>query len=138
MEPSCFTSSVVKRMEGSTELMCCRNSSFCDFCKMTKVSSTYLLHNLGRFTADVIDHSSEFADDFKKIKLEKVECIISYDVSTLFTSIPVQSAIQVTKKKLEQSTELHQRTTMSISDILKLLEFCLYNTYFLFQGQFYD
>ena len=53
MEPSCLVSSVVKLMEGSTELMCCKNSSFCDCCIMTKVSSTNLFHNLGGFTADV-------------------------------------------------------------------------------------
>ena len=66
------------------------------------------------------------------------ECIISYDVSALFTSIPVKSALEVTKKKLEQDKELYQRTPMSIQDILDLLEFCLYNTYFLFQGQYYE
>ena len=53
MEPSSLVSSVVKLMEGSTGLMCCKNSSFCDCCSMTKVLSTYLLHNLGGFTADV-------------------------------------------------------------------------------------
>ena len=56
-----------------------------------------------------VNNSSEFADDIKKIKLEEGECIIPYDVSALFTSIPVQSAIQVTKKKLEQDTELQKR-----------------------------
>ena len=85
-----------------------------------------------------INSSSEFEDDIKKVKLEKGECIISYDMSALFTSMPVQSAIDVTKKKSEQDTELHQITSMSISNILELLEFCLCNTYFLFQGQFYE
>ena len=33
---------------------------------------------------------------------------------------------------------LHKRPTMSTSKILELLEFCLCNTYFLFQGQFYE
>ena len=80
----------------------------------------------------------EFADDIKKVKLDEGECIISYDVSALFTSIPVKSALEVTKKKLEQDTELHQRTSMSIQNILELLEFCLCDTYFLFQGQFYE
>ena len=50
----------------------------------------------------------------------------------------IKSALEVTKKKLEQDTELHQRASMSIQDILELLEFCLCNTYFLFQGQFYE
>ena len=58
-------------------------------------------------------NSREFADEIKKIKLEEGECIMSYDVAALFTSIPVKSAIEVIKKKLEQDTEHHQRTTMS-------------------------
>ena len=69
-----------------------------------------------------VNNSMEFADDIKKIKLEGGECIISHDVSALFTSIPVKSAIEVTKKKLEQDTEFHQRTSMSIHNILELLE----------------
>ena len=83
-------------------------------------------------------NSREFADDIKKIKLEEGECIMSYDVAALFTSIPVKPAIEVVKKKLEQDTELHQKTTMSTQNILDLLEFCLCNTYFLFQGQYYE
>ena len=63
---------------------------------------------------------------------------MSFDVAALFTSIPVKSAIEVIKKKLEQDTELHQRTIMSTQNILDLLEFCLCNTYFLFQGQYYE
>ena len=47
MEPSSLDSSTVNWMEGSTELMCLRNSSLCDSCWITKVSSTYLFHILG-------------------------------------------------------------------------------------------
>ena len=83
-------------------------------------------------------NSKEFADDIKKIKLEEGECIMSYDVAALFTSISVKPAIEVVKKKLEQDKELHQRTTMSTQNILDLLEFCLCNTYFLFQGHYYE
>ena len=97
-----------------------------------------ILKPLAGNTIHHVNNFMEFADDIKKIKLEEGECIISYDVSALFTSIPVKSAIEVTKKKLEQDTELHQRTSMSIHNILELLEFCLCNTYFLFQGQFYE
>ena len=89
-------------------------------------------------TIHQVNNYMEFADDIKKIKLEEGGCIISYDVFTLFTSIPVQSAKEITKKKLEQDTELHQRTSMSTNNILEWLEFCLCNTYFLFQGQFYE
>ena len=42
------------------------------------------------------------------------------------------------KRKLEQDTELSRRTNWSPDNILKLLEFCLVNTYFLFDGQFFE
>ena len=85
-----------------------------------------------------VNNSTEFTDVIKKMKLEEGECIMSYDVAALFTSIPVKPVIEVVKKKLEQDTELHQRTTMSTQNILDLLEFSLCNTYFLFQGQYYE
>ena len=47
MEPSCLCSSVVNCMAGSTEFMCCRNSSLLSCFKMTNVSSTNLFHHLG-------------------------------------------------------------------------------------------
>ena len=84
-------------------------------------------------TIHQVNNSKEFAEDIKKIKLEEGECIIPYDVAALFTSIK-----KVIKKKLEQDTDLHQRTTMSIHNILDLLEISLCNTYFLFQGQYYE
>ena len=47
MEPSSLDSSTANWMEGSTVLMCLRNSSLCHWCCITKVSSTYLFHILG-------------------------------------------------------------------------------------------
>ena len=38
---------------------------------------------------------------------------------------------------LGKDTTLKERTVMEVSDIILLLEFCLKNTYFSFQGQFY-
>ena len=66
------------------------------------------------------------------------ECIISYDVKALFTSVPIEPAIEIIKQHLENDKELHQRTSMSVHYIIKLLEFCLKNTHFVFQGRFYE
>ena len=62
------------------------------------------------------------------------ECLSSYDVSLLF---PVDPALGIIKDLLEKDTTLNERTVMSVGDIVPLLEFCLKNTYFSFQGQFY-
>ena len=62
----------------------------------------------------------------------------SFDVKALFTSVPVLPAIEIVKQRLQQDTTLPQRTNMSIPQITSLLEFCLTNTYFLFQGKYYE
>ena len=63
---------------------------------------------------------------------------MSYDVKALFTSVPIQPAIDVIKKLLEEDGELQQRTNMSVNHIISLLEFCFRSTYFTFQGWLYE
>ena len=64
-------------------------------------------------------------------------CITFFDVKDLFTTVPVDSVISIIKHKVHR-THLHHRTSMSTHHIIILLEFCLKNTYFLFQGKYYD
>ena len=59
-------------------------------------------------------------------------------MDALFTSVPVKPAIAIIQKKLEADKDLHLRTTMSPKQIISLLEFCLTNTYFTYQGKFYE
>ena len=66
------------------------------------------------------------------------ECLSSYDVSALFTSVPVDPALNLIKDLLEKDHTLKERTVIEVSDIILLLEFCLKNTYFSFQDQFYE
>ena len=56
----------------------------------------------------------------------------------LFTSVPVDPALGITKDLLGKDPTLKERTVMSVGDIVLLLEFCLKNTYFSFQDQFYE
>ena len=85
-----------------------------------------------------VHNSTQFADEIKKIKLEEGECIASYDVTALFTSIPVPSALDIIRSKLEQDADLSTRTSMTADNILELLSSCLNNTYFVFQEVFYE
>ena len=77
-------------------------------------------------------------EQVKHITLAPGECLSSYDVSALFTSVPVDPALNIIKDLLEKDHSLKERTVMEVSDIILLLEFCLKNTYFFFQDQFYE
>ena len=77
-------------------------------------------------------------DQASHIKLEPGECLSSYDVSALFTSVPIDPALNIIKDLLDKDNTLKERTVMEAGDIILLLEFRLKNTYFSFQGQFYE
>ena len=85
-----------------------------------------------------VHNTQDFAEQLKTIKLMPDECIISYDVKALFTSVPIEPSIKIIKQHLEKDKELHQRTSMSVHHIIMLLEFCLKNTHLVFQGRFYE
>ena len=92
---------------------------------------------LGKTTYHV-KNTKDFIESIQDIKLKTDECLVSYDVEALYTLVPIQPALTITKKKLEEDRELHLRTSMSVQCISWLLEFCLKSTYFSFQGRFYQ
>ena len=85
-----------------------------------------------------VQNNQDFLDSIKGIKIKPEECIMSYDVSALFTSIPVEPAIKIIEQQLKEDKDLHSRTNMKIHHIISLLRFCLSNSYFSFQGRFYQ
>ena len=84
-----------------------------------------------------ITSTQDFVEQAKHIKLEPGECLSSY-VSALFTSVPIDPALNIIKDLLDKDNTLKETTVMEVGDIILLLEFCLKNTYFSFQGQFYE
>ena len=85
-----------------------------------------------------INSTQDFVEQAKHITLVPGECLSSYDVSALFTSVPVDPALKIIKDLLEKDHTLKEMTVLAVSDIILLLEFCLKNTYFSFQDQFYE
>ena len=76
-------------------------------------------------------------EQVRHITLVPGECLSSYDVSALFTSVPVDPALKIIKDLLVKDPTLKERTVIGVDNIILLLEFCLKNTYFSFQGQFF-
>ena len=97
---------------------------------------TKILKPLVAKSSHHINITQDFVEQIKNVTLLPGECLSSYDVSALFTPVPVDPALGIIKDLLEKDLTLKERTVMSGGDIVLLLEFCLKNTYFSFQDQF--
>ena len=84
-----------------------------------------------------VKNNMDFIHSIECIQLKSDECMMSFDVESLFTSVPIEPSIQIIKKLLEDDKSLHLRTKMTVNQISCLLEFCLKTTYFTFQGKFF-
>lgn len=76
-----------------------------------------------------VKNSTEFSREISDIKIEPHESMVSFDVTSLFTSIPIELAVELTKEKLENNRHL-LNTSLSIENILIGINMCLHATYF--------
>lgn len=83
-----------------------------------------------------IKNSYQLKDILQDIHLEDNEIIVSFDVISLFTNIPVHTAIQLIMKKWEI---IKTHTHIPRNTFLEILKFCLQdNNYFIYDGKIYN
>ena len=85
-----------------------------------------------------IHGTQDFVEQANKVSLLPGDCLSSYDVTALITSVPVDPALTIIKDLLEKDNTLKETRVLPGKDIILLLEFCLKNTYFSLHGQFYE
>ena len=83
-----------------------------------------------------VKNSVEFCEQMKHVKLEEGDKLLSFDVVSLFTSIPVELAIQVATNVLSYDATLQDRSTIPVDDVVDLLDFCLPTTNFKYNNTF--
>ncbi|XP_041472626.1 uncharacterized protein LOC121421891 [Lytechinus variegatus] len=105
-------------------------------------------YNLAKFVARIlsplvgntihhIQNTDNFVEELKTVKLDENETIVSFDVSALFTSIPVVDAITVVRQCLIDNDSWKDRTKLNIDQIVEAVSTCLHTTYFSFKGVHY-
>ena len=105
--------------------------------RVAKVISKVLKTLVGK-SPHHIQSTGDFVSKAKGLTPQMGECLSSYDVTSLFTSVPIDPALNIIKDLLEKDEKLNDRTVLPVQNIMELLGFCLYNTYFSFQNKFYE
>ncbi|XP_033181822.1 uncharacterized protein LOC117152842, partial [Anabas testudineus] len=82
-------------------------------------------------------NSEDFTAKVRDLELDTDETMVSFDVTSLFTSIPTTDALTSVKRRLEEDSSLSTRTNLGPDQICLLLDLCLNTTYFTYRGDFY-
>ena len=85
-----------------------------------------------------VRNSKHFVEVMAGLRVEEDKMLVSFDVTSLFTNVPIDEAVHVIRDKLRGDETLEDRTTLSPDRVEELLEACLRSTYFSYEGDFYE
>ena len=68
-----------------------------------------------------IQTTSDFVSKVRGVTLLPGESLSSYNVTALFTSVPIDPALNIIKDQLEQDDTLCNRTVLSVHNLIELL-----------------
>ena len=83
------------------------------------------------------ENSKIFSDYVRKLKVKDDEILVSFDVTSLYTNVPVKETLVIIKTLMENDADLQNKTNIPPKDLLDITEFLLTKTWFLFDGTFF-
>ena len=101
---------------------------------MAKIIANVLKPLVGKLPHH-IQSTGDFVSKVREVTLLPGECLSSYDVTALFTPVPIDPALNIIRDLLEKDETLSNRCVLPVQSIIELLGFCLHNTYFSFQNK---
>ena len=104
--------------------------------KLSKYIASVISPLAGRTSSHVLN-SKHFTGVMKEEHVEADEALVSFDVTSLFTNVPTEEAVEVIHRKLTEEEDLVERTPLSSERIAELLQLRLKSTYFSYNGEFY-
>ena len=85
-----------------------------------------------------VSNSTHFVNTINHERIQEKEIMVSFDVESLFTNVPIEDAVKATLHKLENDPGLADRTNLTPAQIADLLNFVLRSTYFQYNGSIYE
>ena len=97
-----------------------------------------LIPPLAGHTETAVKNSAALVEELSHERVTQDELLVSFDVSSLFTNVPVPEAVEVIREMLKRDPKLSERTTLDADTIADLLSLCLKSTYFRYNSCYYE
>ena len=85
-----------------------------------------------------VKNAKHFSEMISSEVVSEQEVMVSFDVQSLFTSVPIDKALEVINRRLTDDGTLEDRSTLTPGQVTMLLGVCLKTTYFIYHQQFYE
>ena len=82
-----------------------------------------------------VKNTKNFVDNIKKENMQKVYKMVSFDVKSLFTNVPLDRTINIILKRIYDQAEL--QTFLTRSELKEMLLLCTKKVHFTFNGKTY-
>ena len=96
-----------------------------------------ILISLAGNTQYTVKNSSEFVELISSIKLGKSESQVSFDVVSLFTSVPLKTAKIVVANRVGDDCTLRERTSLTVPELMEALDMYLQSSFFVYNDVIY-
>ena len=122
----------------------CKNSQKTDcVCHWVSNIQPYQVHNFHHIPSHgpnllICENSKHFSNMVSSETVGENEVMVSFDVQSLFTNVPIGHALEVIHKRLVEDQTLEDRTTLAEDKVTLSLKICLVTTYFVYRQQHYE
>ncbi|XP_076067663.1 uncharacterized protein LOC143040454 [Oratosquilla oratoria] len=96
-----------------------------------------LLRPLVTDSPHMLQNSADFIERIKGLNLRRGDVMVSFDVQSMFTSIPRDLAKSALKSAMEENRGFLDNQKLSVSELMRLISLCLDSTYFRFRDHTY-
>ena len=90
-----------------------------------------LISPLAGHTETAVKNSAALVEELGHERVTQDELLVNFDVSSLFTNVPVSEAVEVIREMLRRDPKLSERTTLDADTTADLLSLCLHEEYIL-------
>ena len=98
----------------------------------------YVVFHLTENSKHTVTNSAHFVSTVSNETILDNKIMVSFDVESLFTNVPIDAAVQAALLKFENDPSLADCTVLTPPQIADLLNFVLRSTYFQYNGSIYE